>query len=236
MTTIIIPDIHDRIEKIEPLLEKLKTKHNYDNIVFLGDYFDSYKGDTFEANQTARWLKQSLQKPDRIHLLGNHDMPYMVPDNESLYCPGYTASKAHVINNVLSRDDWNKLQPAVFIQNWLISHAGFHPFHIPHNSTPATLVDKANRELAKLKDNKYSLLFDPGARMGYSLPGGITWLDLFIEFTTVPYINQIVGHSTVHNPTKIEGFESENWALDTELTTIGIIIDGKIENIGNPII
>ena len=49
MKTIIVSDIHNRVDWIEPTLSLLK----YDNVIFIGDYFDDF-GDTHkDAENTA---------------------------------------------------------------------------------------------------------------------------------------------------------------------------------------
>lgn len=238
MTTIVIPDIHNQVGWIEPALEFLKKKHNYDEVVFLGDYFDSFYDVAFNAQATAVWLKQSLTHSDRIHLLGNHDMPYMVPGNPSLWCPGFSRGKLNVIRSTLTNEDWEKFRGAYYSQGYLFSHAGFHPDLITHPvngiPTPENLVIQAAEGLKQVRGGVWHLLYLPGRRMGELRNGGITWQDWDDEFKPVEGINQIVGHTpsreTYDRPKVDLSNLSQNWCLDRcgDNHFIGIIEDGKI--------
>jgi hypothetical protein len=231
MTTIIISDIHNKVRWIEPALEKLKEKYAYDEVVFLGDYFDNFGDSTFEAGGTANWLKCSIQNSNRIHLLGNHDMPYMIPHNDSLWCPGFNQYKCRVINETL-KDMWHLFRPAYFTQNYLLSHAGFHPMLVTHPvkgvPSPDELIVMANKGLEHLKTGLPHPLFNPGSRMGEPYIGGITWADWNDEFVCLDNVNQIVGH-TPHNKVRMKNNDTcLNYCMDTHTQHIGIIIDGVV--------
>lgn len=240
MKTIIISDIHNRVSTADNILRFCEIKYPGCEFVLLGDYFDSFTDDPDVAAQTALWLKNNLAKPNRTFLLGNHDMPYMVPENDSQNCPGFSPEKCRVINRILTKRMWELFRPACVVENWLLSHAGFHPTLCgcpvvaltkdEHVFSPVELVRQAENALVKIKEGKQHRLFFPGARMIEDLhapPGGITWLDWFMEFQPFPHINQIVGHTILTEPEKHEGYQSVNWCLDTCSHHIGIIEDGK---------
>ena len=83
----IIPDVHGRSFWREPI----KEINNFDKVVFLGDYMDSYPGEaTYE--EAIQGLKDiiSLKKEysDKVILLiGNHDCVYMFDE----YCKATSA-------------------------------------------------------------------------------------------------------------------------------------------------
>lgn len=232
MTTIIISDIHNRVNWIEKGLTKLKEIYNYDEVVFLGDYFDNFHDSSFEAGGTAIWLKESLRYNDRVHLLGNHDMPYMVPTNDSLWCPGFTPEKAKVIRNTLTTEMWEKFKPAHFTQNYLLSHAGFNPKLVTHPVTgipsPQDLVVLAEEGLQKVKMNFAHPLFLAGSRMSTGHIGGITWGDWEDEFMGIDGIDQIVGHTPDRKVQTYVAVGSMNYCMDTHNQHIGIIKDGEL--------
>jgi predicted secreted acid phosphatase len=62
----IISDLHNRIDWVEPALSSLQ----YNKVIFLGDYFDDFDDTVEDTKKVAKWLKQSVPKPDRIHLCG----------------------------------------------------------------------------------------------------------------------------------------------------------------------
>lgn len=73
-----IGDIHQapNLEQIEATI----ARENPDRVIFVGDYFDQWHDHPDHAAKTARWLKQSLADPKRVHLLGNHDLHYLWPE------------------------------------------------------------------------------------------------------------------------------------------------------------
>lgn len=229
MKTLIIPDIHTRWHWIEKFID---AQHdNYDEIVFLGDYFDHFS-DTPEMNSmTAQWLKKSLDKPKRIHLMGNHDVAYRFPNNWHLRCSGNTKDKSEAINRVLSKEDWNKIKLCHYTQGWLLSHAGVHErvFAHPRRGLNIEQIEHACQSaLLDAETNVPVPEMEAGrARGGYMVVGGITWLDYREEFEPVPGINQIVGHTRHKYPSEKKAQCSENYCIDTDSNHIGVIFDGK---------
>lgn len=237
MTTIVISDIHNSVDWIESTLAELYTKYTYDEVVFLGDYFDSF-GDNFtHALKTAKWLKQSLEQKNRVHLMGNHDMPYRFPYNEAVWCPGYHPSKKETIRSVLTAEDWDKCKGAYYSNGFVFSHAGFHPDVITCPVTgplsPEALVSAAADGLEQIKSGLANALYLPGSRMGEARIGGITWADWDDEAVVYPGISQVVGHTPGKFVRELQTPEDVMFALDTRNKHIGVIIDGKITFIPN---
>jgi len=120
MQTLIIPDIHTYHTWIEDFLEK--TPH--DRVVFLGDYFDDFT-DTVQSNvDTANWLVQSLDKPNRTHLIGNHDLGYLCAFYHN-WCSGWEEEKYRSLIQLLN-PNWNRLNFATTVDGMLLTHAGVH--------------------------------------------------------------------------------------------------------------
>lgn len=233
LKTLVIPDIHNRTRWIESFLAKYKKKYGYDQVVFLGDYFDMFNDGPFEVIGTAHWLKESLKYPDRIHLIGNHDMPYMCPRNASVWCPGWTQEKSNGVNSVMTQEDWDKLIPAYHCQGWLLSHAGACDWIFNHPILGVSvdgIIEQCNKALKDVKNGSYRMEFGSGFRMSnvLQLLGGITWLDWDNEFIPMEGINQIVGHTPYRVPqSRIhKGLKSENWCLDTHSQHIGVLENG----------
>lgn len=233
MTTIIISDIHNHVSWIERGLEKLKKDLNYDEVVFLGDYFDDFGDDPFAVKGTAHWLQQSLQHKDRIHLLGNHDMPYMCPINPSLCCPGYNPDKGRAVRSVMTEADWSHLKAAYFTQGFVLSHAGFQEDVVDHPLTglpdEGGLIALSISALAQVKTGLPHPLFLPGSRMGADNTGGVTWCDWDDEFQAYAGISQIVGHTPGKKVRQLVGLNCVNYCMDTNNQHIGIITDGVVE-------
>ncbi len=247
MKTIIISDLHNRFEWVEyalssPLLQP------HDNVVFLGDYFDDFYDTPEIATNVAKWLKQSLKKPNRVHLMGTHDLWYMFPYNRFIAASGNTESKMHAIRSVLTEQDWNLLKLYHYEQGFLMTHAGVHinligEYVFKHNLID--LFDKyiTNKEqlngqevvdqivkpatieaMNRIKDGYAHPWLDAGVVRGGRQPvGGIIWLDWIYEFKPIPGLNQIVGHTELNVPDEKYIKSSRNYNLDTKNQHVGIL-------------
>ncbi|MBK9989885.1 MAG: metallophosphoesterase [Verrucomicrobia bacterium] len=124
-----VGDIHHgpNLEQIDAAIEREMP----DLTIFLGDYFDQFHDHFDHARRTAQWLKQSLNKPNRIHLWGNHDVPYGY--SEYAHCPGYDPAKERAIRSVLDDHDWAKLKLWHIENHWLFTHAGLSRPYAPAN-------------------------------------------------------------------------------------------------------
>jgi predicted phosphodiesterase len=107
MKTLVIPDVHQRTQFVRHILN---TETNYDEVVFLGDWFDSFyeppKVTSFE--ETCEYLRHLVldhsNKDKFVFLIGNHDLSYIHENKDfscsrisktlKYYCSGFTASKA----------------------------------------------------------------------------------------------------------------------------------------------
>ena len=129
---LVIGDVHNKWVMAEAIASSYDNTHT---VIFVGDYFDDFGDSSIDADQTARWLKKSLEKPNRIHLLGNHDINYAYYNirpgsnlGDQIYnCSGYTPQKDDAINRILTNEDWDKIKIAHYENGFWFSHAGFHP-------------------------------------------------------------------------------------------------------------
>lgn len=238
MKTLIISDIHNRVHTVEQYL--MLHGHEYDEIVFAGDYFDSFHDSPFEAGITACWLRDSIQgispssnKP-RIHLLGNHDVYYRFPHSEYLWCPGYTPDKGRRIRDIVPGKCWEATKLCYYTQGWLISHAGVHKTVFSHPINGVTIEgiqDQCERALIAAKEGRYSEVLGSGWRMANTRQtyGGIIWLDWDHEFEPVEGLNQIVGHTpgTMVRAKHDKTSSNKNYCIDTNLMLFGVIEDGN---------
>lgn len=207
MSTLVIPDIHNKIG----VAQKIIDRHKVDKRVFLGDIYDDF-GDTPEiVKRVAEWHKEQLSDPKNVFCLGNHDMPYMCPRNYFLQCSGNTEEKSKAINNVLTQEDWNKSVVAYRLDDWCLSHAGIAKRFVEVDVVKA---------LAEVKEGLKPRIFGAGySRGGDQAVGGVTWQD-WSEFEDYG-VKQIVGHTPGKKPRQ----KGNSWCLDTHLQDYGIIED-----------
>lgn len=191
---LVIGDIHNRIALAENYISRFPDTP----VIFLGDYFDDFGDGPLQAEDTAKWLKESLSKPNRIHLIGNHDLPYMI--NGGVNCPGWTPEKNEVVNSILTPEDWDKFKFFHWEKNYYFSHAGitqqwfgrpldgtFDPEHVQK------VIDQAWNNL------KGGIHCEPiwaadKWRGGRHNVGGLLWCD-WRGLDHVYGVNQIVGHT-----------------------------------------
>jgi len=234
MRTIVIADLHNRVDWIEAFLKK----QIYDFVIFLGDYFDEKGDHRAHAENTARWLKHSLSFKNRIHLRGNHDMAYEFPRNKFVDCPGNNWDKSQVINSILKKEDWRKLEFVTFHQGWTLSHAGLHPkvfSHPIHGMTDEWIKKCCKTAMICCEMGDYSPFLEQGSRMGSAFMGGCTWLDWY-DFVPVKGRNQIFGHSAFIEPKSNHKRNSKNWNLDTFSYYYGVIENGKFSYHDSPVV
>ncbi len=196
MKTLIVGDIHNKHKKIEPLLSKWDG-----NIILVGDYFDDFYDTVDDAISTALWLKESLTKSNRIHLMGNHDFHYMLPLYSDVYCSGYREDKHKSIKSILNKDDWDKIKYLHVQNNYWISHAGITKNWFSHpvkgfdldsvNSILNRAIDCVNCLNYSEIQPIYAADFYRGGRYQ---KGGILWND-WRNIDLIEGVTQIVGHT-----------------------------------------
>lgn len=209
-TTLIIPDVHLRIKLVSAII-----KHEQcDKVIFLGDWFDQF-GDSVEDNKyTADWLSEHVDNPDYTFLRGNHDISYEF-NNKVTRCSGYDYFKWVHIRDVMEKrirhgyansdSGWSRFKWHTWLgDNWLLSHAGLHPSHVP-----GELLKEGNLKSLKgwldvetHQATEYALkgrshwVYAAGYARGGPYPfGGLVWNDFNSEFIPIKGINQLVGHT-----------------------------------------
>ena len=252
MKTLVIPDVHQRINNVKWVLENEK---DYNEVVFLGDWFDSFfdppKVAGFE--ETCEYLKHLiLEHPNKdkfVFLLGNHDLSYIHENKDyslhrisktlKYYCSGFTASKAkkfrHAFFDHGLKDEFftEHFDIVHRTQGFTLSHAGLSDKHIPYGLTPDDVIDKIVPVVWKnfrdfTRPHNYLISGAGYCRGGDCNVGGILWQDWNQEFLASEAIGkQIVGHTTTREPDCLAMNKPyESWNIDTE-KDYGIILDGR---------
>ena len=199
MKTIIISDLHHRIDWIEPYLATQK----FDQVVFLGDYFDDYGDNPKITEKTALWLKKQLYRENFIFLMGNHDLAYRFPKNWFCSCPGFTEEKSEMISSILNDSDWQQIYYFYFDQGWVFSHAGFDPRNakLETLSVQEFLTQHEMANFAGTIGVNHPYFRASATRGGRYPTGGILWQD-WRELLPYPGLHQIVGHTQGKAPRK----------------------------------
>lgn len=197
MKLLVIGDVHLKFEKAE----RIASKYNKDyKIIFVGDYFDNF-GDTPELNLAcADWLKESMSKPNRIHLRGNHDEIY--DPRTSSMCSGFSTQKKTAINSTMTLEDWDKLKYFHFENGWWFSHAGLTKYWFQHSMKESITVDHVQKTIddaiikqrTGIEDN--AIWAADSSRGGDNPVGSILWCD-WRNLDMIPSMKQVVGHTPI---------------------------------------
>mgnify|MGYP001221638616 CR=1 FL=1 len=191
--TLVIADIHHDFAQAEAWIEQLAGR--FQSVVFTGDYFDSHgTGDTPEdMAATAAWLQRSLARPERIHLVGNHDLSYLFPGKFTA-CSGFTDEKQAALAPFLRDPVFQRLRPAVEVDGWLLTHAGVHR-QLCKDLRPEQVLPAIEAQWAEIQAGGQPPLFACGYARGGDRPYGcITWQD-FDEARPTPGLHQIFAHT-----------------------------------------
>jgi len=210
MNIIVIGDIHNHWVEAEEVASLYDKTHL---VIFTGDYFDDFGDNAQDAKQTAIWLKKSLEKPNRIHLMGNHDINYsylnytkdLNGNLQNIYnCSGYSMAKDSAINSIMLTSDWDKIKFAHYENGFWFSHAGFHPNWFEH-PIKGMSDDVILEKLAKATEDYQNRIWNEiiGAvgrcRGGMQKSGGILWLDDYQEGQLISNFKQVFGHTPTMN-------------------------------------
>lgn len=202
---IVIPDIHQRISKIEYLLdlEDIKTA---EEVIFLGDYFDSFDN-KHQFEDTVAFLNENISNPRYTFLMGNHDLHYL-SNNTDYICSGYSRDNHTYIKKNLSKEFRNKIKlydlQKIASKSVLFSHAGIHPSHVSHVAflSDATKHDSLVDFFDSLHINinlDHPLLHAGYDRGGCQEIGGFMWID-WSKLKLIEGLFQVVGHSEYIRP------------------------------------
>lgn len=229
---IIIPDVHQNIKRVNKILDQ-KEVQKADEIIFLGDYFDSYEYDS-KTKETCEFLNSHVNDSKFTFLIGNHDVHY-ISTLRGYMCSGYSSKKNKIINENLGSSFREKMKLWKFDiiagENTLFSHAGIHPNFLDESfeKNPTLWFDAKQQEvLDSMFRIEHELLGAGLDRGGYQLYGGVTWLD-WNSFIPIINLNQVVGHS-YGIICRFKNDISKNVCIDTDLNFyLKIYDDGQYE-------
>lgn len=246
MRTLIVGDLHNKWNLAEAAISQIP----HDRVVFVGDYFDEIGDGRKKAGKTASWLKKSLSAPNRTHLFGNHDFTYFKP---KFSCPGWNERKHKKVNYILTQDDWKKIRFHTWVDQFLVTHAGVHPCHLPQTNN----IDKVKEWLEEQEQewleliernerfgigtkNKHWFLNRSISRGGIDTFPGVLWQDWHEDFASGSWdffapkfiLHQIVGHTPTGGLKKKYWKGSTNYCVDCLWKTC-MVIDNGVEEFWN---
>jgi hypothetical protein len=208
MEAIIVGDLHGNLN----FYRKVKSQ-TQDKIILVGDLIDSRHFTRAEQLTLLQEVLDDIEAGKTECLLGNHELSYLIPRMRGT---GYASSFDAQIMPLKSRM-WKLMKPYIFdIENSvLITHAGLSHNLIAEAHAMDGFIWYSNEELETFLEvswrSQSSYVYHIGtARGGPDTCGGIFWCDWNLEFSSVPGLIQIFGHTPVK---KIET-QGTNWNLD----------------------
>lgn len=232
MRSLVISDWHHRWQTVKSIIDR---NDDCDFIISLGDEFDGRGAiDTIKDTQkTAEYLLECLHRPNFIWLAGNHTLPYIYPHNDYLKCSGTTPGKRHVIREVMG-DYIYHFKFYHWDGHFLYSHAGLNPKFLPSTGFSLEWIkERVDKARYAAECGVLDTLFGAGfSRGGNQAVGGLTWQDWDEDFSPIPGIQQIMGHTADEEPRIWNDKEFCNICLDTKSEHYAIT-DGSKVNIYN---
>jgi hypothetical protein len=221
MRFITIGDLHGRRDwlKINP--------DNYDKIIFVGDYMDSFDICGFDIFTNFTELLDFKKKyPDKVVLLlGNHDLYYWYGGAQAHHCSGVKSELVFDIGDLM-RINRSLFQVAYQYDNYIWTHAGIHlgwyRLFIKNKieADDSDLADTLNR----LFEYNYKPLFNVSPwRGGISKEGGMFWADKHETWDKpLPGYHQIIGHTPVDNiVTRVRKYKNKIEGAITYIDVLG---------------
>ena len=197
--TLIVPDIHEQIEKLWNIAETLFPSAG--RVVMLSDFMDCH-GSKHHVRDTAIWIKEH---PEVEKVWGNHDCHYAFK-HPMFRCSGYSTHTQIEVNSILTFAEWSQFKVSTMVGKFLVSHAGYHPSKLQYRDQEQAAIDSAF-------SGACHPLWIPGFSVGGPVPlGGPTWLRWW-ELEPIEGLPQIVGHTIGKEVREQDG----NYCLDTQL-------------------
>lgn len=223
MRTIVIGDVHG----LETWRNVLEHAGDYDHVVFIGDYVDSYNlPDNIQEYNLREIIDFKASNPDTTTLLlGNHDMHYI---NDNLQCSGFSFNKYRMFHKIYI-DNLDKFKMVHRQGDFIFSHAGlsssYVSFYVDRSKGLDHVVDYLND---RLKSNVYAFDFYYGdaSYCGDHPLQGPTWIrpDALVSANKGSWLGdfiQVFGHT--------QSLDSERFAKDNNWKYVctDVLWDGK---------
>lgn len=193
---LVLSDLHCRHHRVEEIIARTKPRVT----VFLGDTFDQFGDSPSQNAEAAQWLRHSIHTQGRVHLVGNHDLPYGF-DYPRLQRRelGFTRDKFRAINQHMKSVDWACLQVFHVQEPFIFSHAGVQVTNIHPMIDLETLSDWLEGEETTFwermyRDEDHWFLNRGKSRGGEHEFGGPLWSD-WKDMTVLPGWHQVFGHT-----------------------------------------
>lgn len=183
---------------------KQVKQDQWDIIVFIGDYVDSFDYDDSHILENLEKVILFKKKyTDKVVLLlGNHDLAYWFNGESRHLCSGFRRRMLPVLYQLFCQEDY-LFQPAFQVDNYLWTHAGVvNRWYMNYLRQEAEASDvNLAFTLNRLFRRYYLPLFHVSyLRGGNHEDGGIFWAhSTELSDDPLPGYHQVVGHTKTGN-------------------------------------
>ena len=204
---LVIPDVHGTTIW-KACLDKV---NEFDYIVQLGDWFDSWNNNWSEVDQIENlrdFIKFKKKYTDKVHaLIGNHDLGYLMHEDMS----GHQKNKEVDIREAMI-EFAPYMDIACKIDKYVYSHAGFSKTWMKNNHYKT--IEEVN---AAFHDSCYEpFRFNGMILNGDDVTQGPTWIRPRALCTDLFFKYQVVGHTEFEGGSvKLYNKNGEVYVIDT---------------------
>lgn len=220
-TTVVLGDVHARMDKLEPLLERIGVlaagvRQPGFRVIQLGDLVNLGYG-----VEELSFLERAWGWID-VHVIGNHELPAIYWNADAVRFRGWEERDRNAERFVAERA--GQLRAAASVGPWLITHAGLSAFHwrsLRMEAQDAAAIAVRLDELFRAGNERaetHEVFEGVGAarRPGSTSNPGIFWADIAelepdYAAGTFP-LRQIVGHTPTGPPRLLGG--GRLWCID----------------------
>jgi len=219
MKRIVIGDPHGRWN----FLKQIYDKEQPDEVIILGDYFDSFNIDIYEQKDNYENIVNLRKEHLKMHkgrfimLIGNHDMHYM--DEKFGRCSGWNPQSASIAGYPLCRDWDAEILKFIFvdeINKTIYSHAG-----VSNNWFNSWIKSGSLGDINTIETKAFCFTFkDGGDYYGSSSYSSPLWLrpeglqkSMYVDESGVVW-NQIFGHTEPNAPMHWQSNDADFYCID----------------------
>lgn len=223
MKALFVGDVHNHTYIFDDV-KRLDKDHNFDRIIFLGDYVDDWNTTNHESLETLKMVFELKSgNPDKYTFcIGNHELSYL-----GFPCSGHQHEldeivRLELVQNIDKIDLCTKID--LDGTTYMCSHAGFTNNYICNVLDTYGEYEEVLKQLQENKLNSLQYLkYCSRGRGGYDPYSSFVWADKYelmesadFEKLLIPY--QIVGHSPVETVKGIKGETFNLYFIDTHST------------------
>ena len=226
--TVIIGDVHGRLEPFMALLKKAGAIDEHGQriegvtVIQMGDILDlGY------FNHEADFYTKTRHLID-VQMIGNHEWPAFAPNSGAVQFNGWDDRDRDA--EILVKRDFRegRFVAAHHVGDWLLVHAGLHPAMQAAAGLTGTAEDIANSLNELLLNDPSNTIFNAiGERRGGGAKfGGIFWndiTDLNEAYANGGEVKQVCGHSSYGETG--EQVEDTLWMIDTKGGCAALVTD-----------